>query len=174
MTLTLCLTVSQQLSLASNADWMIRAIADLDDKLMAWKVHAQEKWEEMKNHPSVAHLNHRAQLLGHDYRRLMGYMGDRIQKFSVPEQYASAIYNASDAIAGGLTNAMESRQVKKVKDVANEIYQQVWELCRESVLVFSSLPFNTGMYTCKTKQFNHAITCNAALPGVYEGSLFRK
>ena len=104
---------------------MVSAIADLDDQLMAWKVHAQEKWEEMKNHPSVAHLNHRAQLLGHDYRRLMGYMGDRIQKFSVPEQYASAIYNARDTIADGLTNAMESRQVKKVKDVANEIYQQV-------------------------------------------------
>ena len=106
---------------------MVSAIADLDDQLMAWKVHAQEKWEEMKNHPSVAHLNHRAQLLGHDYRRLMGYMGDRIQKFSVPEQYASAIYNARDTIADGLTNAMESRQVKKVKDVANEIYQQVSE-----------------------------------------------
>ena len=128
-----CSTASQQLSLTRSADWMIRVIADLDDELMAWKVHAQERWEEMKNHPSVEHLHRRVQLLGHDYKWLMGYMGDRVRKFTVPEEYTSAIYNARDVIAHGLLNAVDSRQVKKVKDVANEIYQQVSELCRDSV-----------------------------------------
>ena len=124
-----CSTASQQLSLTRSADWMIRVIADLDDELMAWKVHAQERWEEMKNHPSVEHLHRSVQLLGHDYRRLMGYMGHRVPEFTVPEEYVSAIYNARDVIADGLSNAVESRQVKKVRDVANEIYQQVSELC---------------------------------------------
>ena len=83
---------------------MIRVIADLDDELMAWKVHAQERWEEMKNHPSMEHLNRRVQLLGHDYRRLMAYMGDRVPEFTIPEEYVTAIYNARDVIADGLSD----------------------------------------------------------------------
>nr|KAG5709527.1 hypothetical protein BaRGS_001577 [Batillaria attramentaria] len=121
------LVVAIEESIEEGLVTITNAIAQIDDYLYQLVDGAQERWEEVKNHPHVQNVQNRMDLLGHDYRWLMGHLGERVRQVKIPEEYTNAIYNARDSISSGLSGMLERQEVQKFQAAANEVYQQgVW------------------------------------------------
>ncbi|XP_076462150.1 uncharacterized protein LOC143294657 [Babylonia areolata] len=117
------LTMRLMLSAVRTAEFSSQLVQELRS---LWE-SGKEGWEQAQNHPHVQQLHRRVQRLGQDWRWLMGYVGNNVAQMSLPERYTSAIYQARQRMAERVYGVMNSRHVQKVKDVANEAYQQgVW------------------------------------------------
>ncbi|KAL8584622.1 hypothetical protein ACOMHN_002351 [Nucella lapillus] len=121
------LALRLKLSLARTVEGLEMLTEELDTLMTSLSKRSQDHWQKIKNHPDVQRVHGRVQRLGQDYKWLMGYMGNKVTRMSLPERYTSAIYNARDQMANHMYGAMQNRHVQKVKKVANEAYQQgVW------------------------------------------------
>ncbi|XP_046361600.2 uncharacterized protein LOC124138779 [Haliotis rufescens] len=133
--------VSQSLStLKTVIDYGVTSAVDIigkiDDQLKALKDQYQfqsqriqdgvsESINRIKNHPRLIAL--KARMSDIDYQRYITMVQERVNSWNIPEKYNSVIYNAREMINSNLANVLEHEDVKHMRSVANNVYQEgVW------------------------------------------------
>lgn len=82
-----------------------------------------ESINRIKNHPRLIAL--KARMSDIDYQRYITMVQERVNSWNIPEKYNSVIYNAREMINSNLANVMEHEDVKHMRSVANNVYQEV-------------------------------------------------
>ncbi|XP_067679783.1 uncharacterized protein [Haliotis asinina] len=113
--------------------YAVEIISKIDDQLKSLKeqyqFHAQriqdgvkDSMNRINNHPKLVAL--KARISDIDYQRYITMLQERVHGLNIPEKYNSVIYNAREMINSNLANVLEHENVKHMRSMANNVYQE--------------------------------------------------